>query len=147
MSQIPVSPEERRTFRTALRYVVAGLVILAVIGSAIGYAVAGMPGVWGAVVGSAVAAFFCTTTVVAMLVTVGKSPTQMAAIVGGTWLLKMVVVVGIFAVISRLEFYDPVVLFVVLAIGLVGSAVLDMRAVQKSRIPWVVTQSDSVIRD
>jgi hypothetical protein len=40
-------------------------------------------------------------------------------------------------VLTRFDFYDRVVLFVVLLLGAVGSALLDYRAVKNGRVPYV----------
>ena len=65
-------------FRRALRDVVILLAVLLVLGVLVGYLVAGLPGVWGALLGCALAAVFSTTTIVAMLRTVRSSPAAMA---------------------------------------------------------------------
>ncbi|WP_129790100.1 hypothetical protein [Promicromonospora panici] len=138
--QAPHAPRgaaERAVLRTALRdglILVAGL---AVLGSLVGLLVAGLPGLWGGLIGAALAAFFCGTTVWSMLYTVGKGATVMGAVVMGSWLAKMVVLIVALVVLTQFDFYDRVVLFVVLLIGAVGSALLDYRAVRNGRITYV----------
>ncbi|WP_164545027.1 hypothetical protein [Antribacter gilvus] len=128
---------ERAVFRTALR---DGLILvgsLAVLGVVVGGLVAGLPGVWGALLGAGIAAFFSATTVWSMLRTVGANPVTMGAVVMGSWLAKIIVLIVVLAVISRFDFYDRIVLFVVLALGAIGSALLDYRAVRNGRVPYV----------
>ena len=143
--QNPAGPEpandsvvaERAVLRTAGRdglILVAGL---AVLGSVVGYLIGGMPGVWGALVGAALAGLFCGATVVSMMLTVGKGAAATGAVVMGGWLVKMVILIAVLAVLSRQDFYDRWVLMVVVMIGAVGSAVLDYRAVKDGRIPYV----------
>lgn len=143
--QNPVAPEppnesvvaERAVLRTAGRdglILVAGL---AVLGSVVGYLIGGMPGVWGALVGAALAGLFCGATVVSMMLTVGKGAAATGAVVMGGWLVKMAILIAVLAVLSRQDFYDRWVLMVVVMIGAVGSAVLDYRAVKDGRIPYV----------
>jgi hypothetical protein len=72
-----------------------------------------------------------------MMRTVGSSPTTMAALVMGTWIAKVIVLVVVLALLRGADFYDPYVLFVVLALGAVGSALLDYRAVKDGRVPYV----------
>jgi hypothetical protein len=123
--------------RAALRDGLILVAALAVLGSLVGLLVAGVPGLWGGLIGAAIAAFFCGTTVWSMLYTVGKGATAMGAVVMGTWIAKMVVLVAVLLVLTRFDFYDRVVLFVVLLLGAVGAALLDYRAVKNGRVTYV----------
>ncbi|WP_251150271.1 hypothetical protein [Cellulosimicrobium sp. Marseille-Q4280] len=127
----------RAVFRTALRDVLVLLGALTVLGVAVGALVAGVPGVWGALLGVAVALVFSATTVWAMLRTVDSSPTTTAAVVMGSWLVKMVVLIAVLVVLRGLDFYDRWVFAGVLLVGVIGSAVMDYRAVNRGRIPYV----------
>ncbi|GAA4724212.1 hypothetical protein APR04_003641 [Promicromonospora umidemergens] len=128
---------EQAMLRAALRDGLILVAALAVLGSLVGFLVSGVPGLWGGLIGAAIAAFFCGTTVWSMLYTVGKGATAMGAVVMGTWLAKMVVLIAVLLVLTRFDFYDRVVLFVVLLLGAVGAALLDYRAVQNGRVPYV----------
>jgi hypothetical protein len=135
--QAPHAPRgaaEQAMLRTALRDCLVLVAGLAVLGSLVGLLVAGLPGVWGALIGAALAAFFCATTVWSMLYTVGKGATTMGAVVMGSWLAKMAVLIVALVILTQFDFYDRVVLFVVLLIGAVGSALLDYRAVKNGRV-------------
>lgn len=61
----------------------------------------------------------------------------MGAVVMGTWIAKMVVLVAVLLVLTRFDFYDRVVLFIVLLLGAVGAALLDYRAVKNGRVTYV----------
>jgi hypothetical protein len=124
-------------FRRALRDVLILLAALFVLGLVVGGLVAKAPGVWGALLGWGLAAVFSTTTIVAMLRTSRSTPATMAAVVMGTWLAKVLLVVVVLAVLRPLDFYSAPVLGAVLALGVVGSAVLDYRAVTLGRVPYV----------
>jgi hypothetical protein len=128
---------ERAALRSALRYMAALLGGLAVVGVVVGLLVSGTPGVWGAVIGVLLVGFFCATTIWSMLRTVGSSPTAMAGVVMGAWVAKLVVLIVVLAVLRGREFFDPYVLFGVVAVGAIGSALLDYRAVSQGRIPYV----------
>ncbi|PUB22885.1 hypothetical protein C8K30_112107 [Promicromonospora sp. AC04] len=143
--QSPVAPQadddntaaERAMLRAAGRdglILVAGL---AVLGSVVGYLAVGLPGVWGALIGAALAGLFCGATVLSMMLAVGRSAAGMGAVVMGGWLAKMVILVAVLAVLSRQDFYDRWVLMVVVLLGAVGSAVLDYRAVKGGRVTYV----------
>jgi hypothetical protein len=124
-------------FRHALRGMLVLLAALAVLGVGIGALVAGRRGVWGALIGIALALVFSGTTVVSMLVTAGSSLQKLAAVVMGAWLGKVVVVIVVLALLQDLDFYDKPVLAVVLLVGVVGSAFLDYRSVSRGRVPYV----------
>ncbi|MFI9488728.1 hypothetical protein ACIG47_20235 [Promicromonospora sp. NPDC052451] len=128
---------EQAMLRTALRDSLVLVAGLAVLGSLAGLLIAGLPGLWGGLIGAALAAFFCGATVLSMLWTVGKGAVTMGAVVMGGWIAKMVVLVVVMAVLTRFDFYDRIVLFVVLLLGAVGSALLDYRAVRNARVPYV----------
>lgn len=141
--QVPHAPgaprgaAEQAMLRAALRDGLILVAALAVLGSLVGLLAAGVPGLWGGLIGAAIAAFFCGTTVWSMLYTVGKGATAMGAVVMGTWIAKMVVLVAVLLVLTRFDFYDRVVLFVVLLLGAVGAALLDYRAVKNGRVTYV----------
>jgi hypothetical protein len=137
----PRSAAEQAVLRTALRDGLILVAALAVLGSLVGLLVDGLPGLWGGLIGAAIAAFFCGTTVWSMLYTVGKGATVMGAVVMGSWLAKMVVLIVVLVVLTQFDFYNRVVLFVVLLVGAVGSAFLDYRAVKNGRITYVEPSS------
>ncbi|SFK52104.1 hypothetical protein [Cellulomonas sp. KH9] len=136
-SATPPSDPTAAVFRRALRD--TGLLLggLAVVGLGAGALLAGTPGVWGALIGVGLALVFSGTTVVAMLRTLHSPPATMAAVVMGTWLAKVLVVVVVLALLRDHDFYSRGVLAAVLALGVVGAAVLDFRAVQTGRVPYV----------
>ncbi len=131
------SPEVEAVFRRALRdmaLLVAGVTVL---GVGVGALVAGTPGVWGALIGAAIALVFSGTTTLAMLRTSHTAPGTMMAVIMGTWLGKLAVVVVVLAVLRGMDFYDRYVLAVVVAVAVIGSALLDYRAVARGRVPYV----------
>jgi hypothetical protein len=133
-------------FRRALRDMLVLLAALAVLGVGIGALVAGRPGAWGALIGVGLALVFSGTTIVSMLVTARASVQRLAAVVLGAWLGKVLVVIVVLALIQDRDFYDKPVLAFVLLVGVVGSAVLDYRAVGRGRVPYVepgVRQADT----
>lgn len=124
-------------FRRALRDMLLLLAVLSVLGVGIGALVAGSAGVWGALIGVGLALVFSGTTVLSMLRTSGSTPQAMAGVVMGAWLAKVIVVIVVLAVLRGLDFYDRTVLAIVLILGVLGSALLDYRAVTNGRVPYV----------
>ena len=128
---------ERAVLRAAMRDTLILIGALVVLGGGIGALVAGVAGLWGALLGAGLAAFFCATTIWSMQRTIGSSPSRMAAFVMGAWIVKIVVLIVVLALIQDATFYDPWVLLVVLGLGAIGSALLDYRAVSAGRVPYV----------
>lgn len=136
------SDAARAVFRTALRDMLVLVAALAVVGIVAGYLVAGVEGLWGAVLGVTLTLVFSGTTVVTMLKTAGASATTTAAVVMGGWLAKMLVLILALAVLRRFDFYDKWVLGVVVMVGVIGAALIDYRAVARGRVPNVTPGSE-----
>jgi hypothetical protein len=124
-------------YTTILRRLVVLVAVLAVVGSLVGYLVAGLPGVWGALMAAGVAVLFMVGTVVTMMLTADKPlPIASAAGVGG-WLVKMLVLFGILLAVRDRDFYSPGVFFVVLVLAVLGSLAVESAAVLRARVPTV----------
>lgn len=127
----------REVFRTAVRDVLVLVAAVTVIGTVLGGVLVGPAGVWGGLVGGAIALLAAAATPVTMLRTAGAPlTTAMAAVVGG-WLLKTVVVLIAVVVLRDSEALDHRVFFGVVAAGLLGSVLVDGRAVLRGRVPYV----------
>jgi hypothetical protein len=126
-----------RAFRLALRDLVVFLLALAVLGALVGWLVAGLPGVWSALMGAALVLVFSGTTVVSMLRTADAGPTAFAGTVAGLWLAKFVVVIVVVLVLRGMDFYDKPVFGITVALGALGAIALDIRAVRRARVPYV----------
>ena len=129
----------RDVFRRALRDMLVLVAVLAVVGVAAGALLAhpASAGVWGAVIGVVIALVFSGTTVLTMLMTAQSPVTTTAAVILGGWLVKMIVLIATLVVLGDQHFYDRKVLVGVLLAGVLGSALLDYRAVAKGRVPYV----------
>lgn len=140
---IPVVPAHvtKEIFASALRATLIMLVALTVLGVGIGALVAGAPGIWAALLGVAVTLLFSGTTIASMLYTADKGPSTTMAVLLGGWLAKMAVLIIILAILRQLDFYHNVIFAVIVLIGVVGSAALDMRSVVRGREPYVTTTS------
>jgi hypothetical protein len=123
-------------FRQALRDMLLLLGVLTVVGVLVGYLVDGLPGVWGALVGVGVALLFSGTTVISVQRTTHSAPATMMAVILGAWLAKIIVVIVLLVALKPLDFYNPQVLAVVMLLGVIGSAVLDARAVSRGRVGY-----------
>lgn len=125
----------QRLFSRILREVLVATAAITVLGFVVGYLVSGLSGLLGAVLGVGAAVLFSTITVLTMRAVVGKPPTTIAAVVLGTWLAKMIVLVVALAVLADQTFYDKYVFATVLFAVVIASMVVDVRAVMQARIP------------
>lgn len=127
----------RSMFDTILRRLAVLVAGLAVAGALIGYLVASLPGVWGALMGAGIAALFMIGTVATMVLTADKPvPVASAAGMGG-WLVKMLLLFGVLVAVRDRDFYSPGVFFVVLVLAVLGSLVIETSAVLRTRVPTV----------
>jgi len=127
-------------FRRALRDVLVFLAALAVVGVVVGLLVDGSKGVWGALLGAAVALVFSGTTVWSMWRSAHSTPAAMLGIVAGSWLAKMIVLVASLVALQGHDFYSKPVFLVVVLVGVLGSVALDTVNYQRARIPYVEPQ-------
>lgn len=117
-------------------------VTIAVVGSIVGYLVAGGPGLVSALVGAGLTALFMGFTalsiVLAARVTKDEvSSTLFFGIVLGVWLLKFVVFIAILMVLRGQPFIEPLVLFFSILVAVIGSLVVDVVAYVRARVPYV----------
>ena len=115
----------RAMFRTVMRQLAVLLAVLGVGGSVIGYLAVGTPGLWGALLGTALVAFFMLTTALVMLATADK-PLHVASAAFIVLLL-----------LRDRDFYHPLVFFVTLSLAILGSIAIEMSAALKARVPNV----------
>ena len=136
---IPVVPPHvtKEIFASALRSTLIMLAVLTVVGIGVGALVAGLAGVWAALLGVGVTLIFSGTTIASMLYTADKGPNTTMAVLLGGWIAKMALLVVLLAVLGQLDFYHRMVFAVIVLVGVIGSAALDMRSVIRGREPYV----------
>jgi hypothetical protein len=126
----------------ALRYGAIVTLAIALVGSALGFLAAGVPGILSALMGAVLAAVFMGLTAGSILVAsrVARGPApdpRFFGIVIGTWLAKIVVFIGIALWLRGQAWLDPMVFFLASLAAVVGFLVVDVVALQTSRIPYV----------
>ncbi len=125
-----------------LRYGAVLTLAIAVIGGGLGFAIAGPQGLVSALVGTAMAFVFLGVTAGSIIAAnrVTKSdilhPAFFAIVLGG-WFLKFVVFLVLVFLLKDQPWIDTVVLFLSIVAGVVGSLVVDLVVVARSRMPYV----------
>ena len=116
--------------------------IIALVGSVVGYLVAGNPGLISALVGAGLTALFMGFTalsiVLAAKVTHNEpSSTLFFGIVLGVWLLKFVAFIAILVILRDQPFIEPLVMFFSILAAVIGSLAVDVVAFVGARVPHV----------
>ncbi|WP_433624121.1 hypothetical protein [Nocardia sp. CA-120079] len=137
MSLINPVPGPDAPLKAALRYGVIGLAVLVVVSVAIASAVAGLSGLWGALLGAAIGGGFILTTAAVVLFG-AKLPASTAGLVMlVSWVGKLLVAMIVIAVLQRFDFYDRMALF----LTVVGSLLIVLGAetygVLRQKVPYV----------
>lgn len=115
---------------------------IGVVGAIVGGLVAGGPGLVSALVGTVMAVVFMGITAGSILLANRFAGSEAAvggffAIVLGGWLVKFVVFLVIVVLIKDQSWVHPVVLFLSIIAGVVGSLIVDAVVVMKSRMTYV----------
>lgn len=130
MSAIPV-------LKRALLFGAIFAVVLAIGGSAVGFLVAEGTGVVSALIGAAMAAVFLGITAGSILIASRYELLVFFGIVMGAWLLKFVLFLVLAVVLRDQPWIASTVLFITLVVGVVGTLVVDVVVVARSRLPYV----------
>ncbi|MGY1981653.1 hypothetical protein [Nocardia gipuzkoensis] len=125
--------------RSALRYGLIGLGVLVVLAVALGAAVAGTAGVWGALLGAAIGGGFILTTAAVVLFGAKLPPSTAGLIMLVSWAGKVLVALIIVAILQRFDFYDRVVLFLTVVGALVIVLGAETYGVVRQKVPYVTT--------
>lgn len=110
---------------------------IAVLGSVIGFFAAGLPGLFGALAGAAIALIFVSLTAISVLVGSKLSLGGFYGVVLGGWILKLVLFVLAISVLKSIEGLNGVAVFATLVASVLGSLAVDGFVVTKSKIPVV----------
>jgi hypothetical protein len=103
----------------------------------IGMGLGGTPGLWAGVLGALVPLAFFGVTVAIALLSARMSTTALGAVVLGSWLLKMVLLIAVLVALRGSDFYDRTVFGVVLLVGTIGALTLEALVVTRTRVPYV----------
>lgn len=133
----PAGADQTDALRAAVRYGAVGLLVLAIGAAAVAGGLLGLPGVWGALLGAAVGGGFILFTAVVVLATARSEPTTMAAVLLGSWLLKLVLVIVVMLVLRGMDFYSRGTFVAVIALAVIGLLALETRAVLATKMTYV----------
>ncbi|MFC5929075.1 hypothetical protein D6T64_14605 [Cryobacterium melibiosiphilum] len=141
-SQNPPQPTSIPVLRRILVYGGWLAIGIAVIGAALGGIFVGGIGVVSALIGTAMAVVFMGITAGSILLANHFAGRESAigaffGIVMGGWLLKFVVFLVLMFLLRDQPWISPIVLFLSIVAGVIGSLVVDAVVVMKSRMSYV----------
>lgn len=129
--------DPKRPLYRALRLGVGALVVLTLISLAVWGGLRDLPGIWGVVIGAAIGGGFVLFTALSVLLTANTSPSTTLAVVLGSWLLKIVVLILILAWLRGMNFYDQAALGVTTIAALVVVLATETWGVITTRVTYV----------
>lgn len=134
-------PTSIPVLRSILRYGSLLALAIGVVGAVVGGLVVGPTGVLSALIGTLMAVVFMGITAASILLANRFAGTEAAigaffGIVMGGWLLKFVVFLVLMLLLRDQPWIEPVVLFLSIIAGVIGSLVVDAVVVMKSRMTY-----------
>ena len=120
-----------------LRYGSAGSLVALVLAGGIGWLIDGMPGLWGGVLGIAIPVGFFSVTVIVALLTLRVRPEVFGAAILGSWIIKLIALIGVLALLSSSDFYNRVIFFIAFVIGTIGYLACEAVIVMRTRVPYI----------
>jgi len=129
--------DHQRPLVRALRLGSSALLVVTIVSLMSWGGYQGLPGIWGVLIGAAIAGGFLLVTVASVLLTASTTPTTTGAVVLGTWLMKVIVVLMVLVLIRDLTFYSHVAFFVTLLVALIVVLATEAYGVITSRVTYL----------
>ena len=131
---VPV--DAKKILTAVLRYTGLLAIAIAVIGGGLGYLFAGTDGLISALIGTLLAVLFASITAASIIGAMRFDIAAFFGIVMGAWLLKIVVFIVILALLRDAPFVHTMVLFLTVIAGAVGTMLIDVIVVFRSRLGY-----------
>jgi len=123
--------------RTVLVRMLITTALGALIGSGVGYLIAGMAGVWAALIAAGIGLFFTGTTVVLIYLVVGRGPELLQIVLLGGWVVKMGVVLVLLLWLRTMDFFHLEYFGAVLILLALALVAVELVTVARTRLPAV----------
>ena len=135
------TPTSNPVLRRALVWGGVLAAVILVVSAVLGLVFAGLPGLWGALIGTTMAVVFMGITAASILLANRFSGSDLFVgaffgIVLGGWLVKFIVFIVLVVLLRDASWLDTTVLFLSLVAGVLASLVVDVLVVAKSRLPY-----------
>lgn len=135
------APTDNPILTNSLRWGGTFALIVGILSSAVGMLVAGLPGLWAALVATGLAVVFLGLTAGSMIVASRMTPNDPTSpvyygVVLGVFTLKLIVFFILAIWLRTQTWLDPFVFFGTVIVIVIGSLAIDAVAFQKSRVPY-----------
>ena len=135
------TPTSNPVLRRALAWGGLLAAIILVVSAVLGLVFAGLPGLFGALIGTSMAVVFMGITAASILLANRFAGSDLFVgaffgIVLGGWLLKFIVFIVLVVLLRDADWLNATVLFLSLVAGVIASLVVDVLVVAKSRLPY-----------
>ena len=136
-TETPNFDDPRLPLQRAVKKGSTALGIFTIISLAVWGGAQGVAGLWGVLVGAALGGGFVLFTALSVLFTAHSTPSTTIAVVLGGWLIKLIVLIGVLAIIRDMDFYDTWALFLTVVVALIVTLGSEVWAVVTARITYV----------
>lgn len=133
----PEYEDPQAPLKRALKLGGWALVIITIISLAIWGGLRDLPGIWGVLIGAAIGGSFVLLTVISVLVTANTTPSTTMAVVLGSWLVKLLVLIAIMVWLRDLTFYDNAALAVTIIASLVVVLASEVWGIMTTKAMYV----------
>ncbi|MFC9998047.1 hypothetical protein [Nocardia sp. NPDC127526] len=138
----PSDPGPDAPLRAALRYGIAGLAVLVVVSAIASTIFAGLPGLWGALLGAAIGGGFILTTAASVLFSAKLESGLQGIVLLGSWVGKLLVAVVVIAALQRVDFYSRPALFFTVVGALLIVLGAETYGLLRQKVPTVQVDRD-----
>ena len=111
--------DHRRPLLRAAKWGAVAIAVITVVSLALWGNFRGTEGLWGVLIGAAIGGGFVLATVGVVLLTSNTTPQTTMIVMLGSWLIKIVVVLGILLVLRDMDFFDHTAMGVTVLLALV----------------------------
>jgi hypothetical protein len=135
------TPSSSPVFATILKYDVLLAVVIAIVGGIIGFVVDGWTGALSALIGTVMVLVFAGITAASILVAnrFVASPlytTLFFVIVLGSWIVKFLLFIVLVVLLRGQPWVNDIVLFLSIVVAVLGTLVVDVVVVARTRMPY-----------
>lgn len=123
--------------RKAVALGAIALVVLMALSAGLWTVVDGTPGLWGAVMGAAIGGVFVLLTAIVVIATSRTSPQVTGAVLLGTWLLKLIVAIGVVAALKPHDFYSDRAFAITVVVAMIVVLTSETLAIVRNPAPTV----------
>ncbi len=134
---VPEYDDPQAPLKRALKLGSGALVVLTIVSLAAWGAARDLPGIWGVLLGAAIGGSFVLLTVVSVLATANTTPSTTMAVVLGSWLVKLLVLIGLLMWLRTMDFYDTAALAVTMIAALVVVLATEVWGIMTTQAMYV----------